>query len=226
MNIAVILSAGSGLRFNSAAPKQFLLLNNKPIISHSVQKFQECKDIDKILIVSHPEHIKKTKDICEAFSKVSAVIEGGKRRQDSVLNGLKWIKEHEVLCKVVFIHDSARPLFSKELIGSLYNAVLKHGAVIPAIATDDTIKEKEASTVVKTLDREKLVRVQTPQVFDFDEIYKAYLGFPKDKIATDDAFIVEFFGIKVNIVEGEKNNIKVTHPVDLKIAELLIKEVV
>jgi len=225
MNIAVILSAGAGLRFNGTNPKQFLLLDGKPILYHSIKKFQEYSDVDKILIVSHPDHIIRTKEICSGFSKIAQVIIGGERRQDSVWNALDWIKKNESECSIVFIHDSARPLVNKRLLETLYKKAEKDGAAIPCISTDDTIKEILGDVIKKTLERDKLVRVQTPQVFDFKKIYEAYLGLPKDYIATDDAFVAEVFGIKVYMVEGDKNNIKITHPVDLKIAELFIKEV-
>ena len=225
MNIAVILSAGSGLRFNGVEPKQFLLLDGKPVLYHSIKKFQEYSGVDKIIIVSHPDHVKRTKQICDGFSKVVEIIQGGDRRQDSVWNALDWIKKNENGCGTVFIHDSARPLISYKLLETLYKAAEKNGAAIPCIPTDDTIKERSDDVIKRTLERNKLVRVQTPQVFDFKKIYEAYLDFPKDHMATDDAFIAEVFGIKVHIVDGDKNNIKITHPVDIKIAELLIKEV-
>ena len=100
----------------------------------------------------------------------------------------------------------------------------KHEAAIPCIATDDTIKQRSGNKVIKTLDRANLVRVQTPQAFNFAKIYEAYLSFPKDNIATDDAFVAELFGINVQIVEGDSRNIKITHPSDMMVAELLIKE--
>ena len=190
-----------------------------------IKKFQEYPNVDKILIVSHPDHTGRTKEICDSFSKVTAVIQGGERRQDSVWNALDWIKKNERDCKVVFIHDSARPLLGDKLLNALYNTVVKKGAAVPCTPTDDTIKEMSGDVVKRTLDRNTLVRVQTPQVFDFKKIFEAYVEFPKEQMATDDAFIAEVFGIKVYMVEGDKNNIKITHPVDLKIAELLIKEV-
>ncbi|MCX6111915.1 MAG: 2-C-methyl-D-erythritol 4-phosphate cytidylyltransferase [Proteobacteria bacterium] len=225
MNIAVILSAGAGLRFNDTSPKQFLLLDGKPILYHSIKKFQEYPGVDKILIVSHPDYMNKTKEICSEFSKIAGIIQGGERRQDSVWNALDWININQKKCELVFIHDSARPLLSDKLLEALYKAANRTGAAIPCISADDTIKEISGYTIKKTLKRDELVRVQTPQVFDFRKIYKAYLSFPKDQIATDDAFVAEVSGIKVYVVEGDKNNIKITHPVDLKIAELFIKEV-
>jgi len=225
MNIAVILSAGTGLRFKGTEPKQFLLLDGKPILYHSIIKFQEYSSIDKILVVSHPDHVERTTSFCNGFSKLAAIIHGGERRQDSVWNALDWIKKNQSDCNIIFIHDSARPLVSHKLLEALYKTAEKKGAAIPCIPTDDTIKERSGEIIKRTLERDKLLRVQTPQVFDFRTIYEAYLGFPKENIATDDAFIAEVFGIKVYIVEGDKNNIKITHPMDIKIAELLIKEV-
>jgi 2-C-methyl-D-erythritol 4-phosphate cytidylyltransferase len=226
MNIAVILSAGSGVRFNSTVPKQFLLLNGKPVINYSLKRFQENNSIDRILVVSSPDNMDRTKELCSGFSKVTEVIAGGKRRQDSVWNGLEWINKNAKGCKLVLIHDSARPLFSSGLIDKLITSASKNGAAIPVIPTDDTIKEKHGDAIKRTLERDNLVRVQTPQVFDLGKIHTAYSKFPKEQTATDDAFVAEFFGIKVYTVAGEVSNIKITNPVDLKIAELLIKEVV
>jgi 2-C-methyl-D-erythritol 4-phosphate cytidylyltransferase len=226
MNIAVILSAGSGVRFNSTVPKQFLLLNGKPVIHYSLERFQKSDSVDSILVVSSPDNMDKTKELCSGFSKVMDVIAGGKRRQDSVWNGLEWINKNAKGCRLVLIHDAARPLFSSALMNELIAAAGEHGAAIPVIPTNDTIKEKEVDVIKRTLERDSLVRVQTPQVFDLGKIHAAYSKFPKEQTATDDAFVAEFFGIKVYTVAGEAGNIKITDPVDLKIAELLLKEVV
>lgn len=224
MNIAVILSAGAGLRFKSSCPKQFLILDDKAILLHSLCKFEEYQKIEKIIVVSNPEYLDETKKLCNGFSKVASVINGGERRQDSVWNALAWIKKNINSCSTVLIHDSARPLFNKTLLDRLFETIKNNDAVIPCIAIDDTIKQKDGNRVVRTLDRASLVRVQTPQAFSFNKIYEAYLSFPKDNIATDDAFIAESTGINVHIVDGDSKNIKITHPSDMIIAELLIKE--
>lgn len=222
MNIAVILSAGSGKRFGAEIPKQLLQLNKVQIINYSLQKFQDTDFIDAIVLVSHQDYLEGSKKLSSSFSKIIAVVPGGKRRQDSVFNALSWIKDHGD-CKKVFIHDAARPLFTSELLRSLYIASKDNKAVIPTIALEDTIKLIKEDLVDSTLERKNLVRVQTPQVFDFDKLYTSYTKFPGDLIATDDAFVMEYFDEKVKIISGEKNNIKITYPNDIKFAEFILK---
>lgn len=221
MNIAVILSAGSGSRFKTDMPKQFINLDGAPVITKSLEKFEKAKFIDAIIVVSHPDHVERVEDLAKSYKKVIAVIEGGVRRQDSVFNALKWIRIHSK-CSRVWIHDSARPLFSETLLERLYTKSLTEDAVIPVIPSDDTLKKVEASCVTTTIDRTNVCRVQTPQVFNFQTLYKVYSKFSDIIDATDDAFLMEHFGVKISTVEGEVGNIKLTYPVDIKIAELLI----
>lgn len=221
MNIAVILSAGSGVRFKSDVPKQFLFLNGSLVISQSLEKFESSKLIDAIVVVTHPDHIEKVKTLTSAYKKVIAIVDGGARRQDSVFNALKWINKN-TKCSKVWIHDSARPLFSADLMTRLNAKSLIEDAVIPVIASNDTLKKVEDGVVVATLDRSNIYRVQTPQVFSFSVLYDAYSKFSDTIDATDDAFLMERLGIKIQTVEGEVSNIKLTYPVDIQIAELLM----
>jgi len=221
MNIAVILSAGSGSRFKSDVPKQFLDLNGKPVISQSLEKFERSKFIDAIVVAVNPEHAERTKVLTSAYKKVIAVVNGGIRRQDSVFNALKWI-EKNTKCSKVWIHDAARPLFSTDLMERLNERSLKEGAVIPVIPSNDTLKKIDDGVVIATLDRSNVYRVQTPQVFDFKVLYEAYSKFSDTIEATDDAFLIERLGVKIFTVEGEANNIKLTYPMDIKLAELLM----
>jgi len=221
MNIAVILSAGSGRRFKSDVPKQFFDLNGLPIISQSLEKFEISDFIDGIVVVTHPEYIKKVTKLTAKYKKVVAVVEGGVRRQDSVFNALKWINKN-AKCSKVWVHDSARPLFSLELMKKLNEKSLTSDAVIPAVSSNDTLKKIDCGVVVATLDRSTIYRIQTPQVFSFNVLYDAYSKFSDTIDATDDAFLMERLGIKIFTVEGEANNIKLTYPLDIKIAELLI----
>jgi len=222
MNIAVILSAGSGKRFESDIPKQFLKLKGVQIINYSLKKFQESPLIDAIVVVSGKESLDRTKEISKTFSKVISVVSGGERRQDSVFNALSLINKQGG-CDKVIIHDSARPLFTAALLGALINGSKGEKALIPVIPLEDTVKKVKGSLVDKTLDRKDLVRVQTPQVFDFRALFDAYLKFPKDSLATDDAFIMEYFGNEVRLISGEKSNIKITYPDDIKLAEYMLE---
>ena len=221
MNIAVILSAGSGKRFKNDIPKQFLDLNGFPIILRSIDKLEKAKFIDGIVVVSHPDYIEKIKKLVAPYTKIIAVVEGGIRRQDSVFNALKWIKKNSK-CSKVWVHDSARPLFSQDLLERLYVSSLVEEAVVPVIPSDDTLKRVDKGYVAATLDRTNIYRVQTPQVFSFELLYKAYSKFSDTVDATDDAFLMERFDVKIFIVEGEASNIKLTYPVDIRIAELLM----
>ena len=223
MNIAVILSAGKGSRFGSDLPKQYSVLNGVPVICKSIEKFEKAEFIDHIVMVCEPSYIEKIKELSKPYKKIIKVIEGGKRRQDSVFNALKSFGNNPPL--KVWIHDAARPLFSKKLLERLYKASLKYEAVIPVVPMTDTIKELNNSFVKKTLDRENLFCVQTPQVFEFKSLFNAYTKFNELFDASDDAFLMEKNGVEVNTVSGEVFNIKVTYQSDIKIAEVLEKEV-
>jgi len=225
MNVAVIMSAGSGIRFKGNVPKQFASLNNKPVINYSLEAFDSNKNISSIVVVANANHVKRTKDISSKFSKVVGVVVGGERRQDSVWNALSWIKKNVPRCKKVFIHDAVRPMINAALIDRLCYASKKSDAVIPAVSVEDTIKSVKKGAVSATIDRSTLVRVQTPQVFNFKKLYDAYKRFPKKELATDDGAIMEYFGTKVTVAEGDRNNLKITYPDDIKIAEAIINKV-
>ena len=195
-------------------------LNGSPVILKSIDKFEKAKFMDGIVVVSYPDHIEKVKKLVAPYKKVLAVVEGGARRQDSVFNALKWIKKNSK-CSKVWVHDSARPLFSEDLLERLYVSSLVEDAVIPVIPSDDTLKRVDNGYVAATLDRGSIYRVQTPQVFSFETLYNAYSRFSDTVDATDDAFLMERFDVKVCTVEGEANNIKLTYPVDIKIARIL-----
>lgn len=224
MNIAVVLSAGSGTRFDSKLPKQLVEIGNRSILSYSLEKLQNSDCVDLILVVAHPDHVKSIEEEARVFSKFKAVVIGGERRQDSVFNALKWIESNDINCKSVLIHDSARPLFSTSLLKRLSLLSKDKKAVIPVIAVDDTLKSVKGDIVDRTVDRSEVVRVQTPQVFDFKVLYDCYMKLPKDKVATDDAFVVESCGIEVSVVQGERNNIKITYLEDLEMAETMLKK--
>ncbi len=216
MNIAVILSAGSGTRFRSEDPKQFYKLHGKPILEHSLELFQNYEDIDKFLVVAREDLIARTKEISNKFEKCLCVIGGGARRQDSVFNALLWIRENVKGVNKVLVHDAARPFVEQELLNRLLKASLDNDAVIPVIKSDDTLKKVESNVVVSTIDRNEIVRVQTPQIFNFNILFDCYNKLSKDITVTDDASVLEYFSKKVFCVEGSKKNIKVTYQEDLK----------
>jgi 2-C-methyl-D-erythritol 4-phosphate cytidylyltransferase len=222
--IAIVLSAGTGKRFGSVKPKQFIMLKSRPILYYSLKTFQEFSNVSAIVLVVHKSFYNKSKLISSAFNKVVAVIEGGERRQDSVQNALYWIENNVTEgCNRVYIHDAARPIFRSDLLDRLYAASRTFPAVIPIIPVEDTIKRVSQSIVNATVNRSEIFRVQTPQVFDFSMLCKAYKTFPASKQATDDASVMEHYGQQIYTVDGERENIKITYPVDIRIAESLIE---
>ncbi len=211
---AVIVAAGSGKRMGTDIPKQFLLLNDEPIIRHTVEKFQNCKKIDEIVVVTGKEHIKTCCDILKDADKLKAVVPGGKERQDSVVKGIEALSED---CEYVLIHDGVRPFIKNDDILRVIEAVKKWNACVMAVKSKDTVKIAEEGFVKATPDRSTLWNAQTPQAFKTDLIKKAYKKAAEEKaVLTDDAMAAELLGERVRIVEGGYYNIKITTPEDLK----------
>ena len=223
MNIALILASGSGTRMvGLKAPKQFCLVNNKPLFLYSVEAFDKNLSIDAIVIVTQGNFVNKVQNICDesALFKVRLITEGGNTRQESVYKGLKAIKEFAQADDIVLIHDSARPLISQDIIDNNIVGCEKYGAVETAVKTNDTILK--AGEYNEVLDRSNLYQVQTPQTFRYSIILKAHEEALKKGIAnaTDDAQLVE----GVQIVNGESTNFKITTIQDLKLFEAMLKK--
>ncbi len=219
----VILAAGQGHRFtqNSQHPdlkKQYIKIKGKPLWAQAACAFEQSPRIDKILLVVPEEDILAVQSELPTYflSKVVSVVAGGVKRQDSVWAALQWIKMHQEPCEMIFIHDGVRPFVTQDLIERLWKEK-ESGAVIPATPVTDTLKFKEGEWVRKTLDRSQCVRVQTPQLFSYALLLRAfeYLNTHPQEV-TDDASVVEFLGEKVKIILGEEENIKITLPQDLK----------
>ena len=220
---AIVLAAGQGKRMGSAVPKQFLELDGKPLLYYSLECFEQSDLISEIILVTGKDAIPFCWRIVEkyGFRKVKYVVPGGKERYDSVYEGLKACED----CDIVFIHDGARPLVSNLVIDRTVRAANSYGAAAPAVPVKDTIKVVKGGLVEKTPERATLQAVQTPQVFDFDLLRGALKKAEEEKAAvTDDCSAVERLGMKVKIVEGDERNLKVTTPMDLKIAEMLLEE--
>jgi len=219
MNFAVILAAGKGKRFGKE--KQFVLINNKPVIYYSLQKFNQAQEIDKIIVVTLKNRIQLVNQLIKKymFSKVSDVIIGGEERQDSVQNALKILPKRGY----VAIHDAARPIFSFDLVKQGFKDIRKYKACIPVIPIQDTLKIVRKSFVELTLDRSKLYYVQTPQFFDIELLKKAcHKAYQDNYYATDDANLIERMGEKVHIIPGSKKNIKITDKNDLQLIKSLL----
>ncbi len=221
---AVILAGGKGKRMNSTISKQFIELKGKPIIYYTIKKFNDNKQIDNIVVVLSAGEIEYFKEnVLKKYDiRVDKIIAGGVERQDSVYNGLKSLENSET--DVVLIHDGARPFISDRIINEGIKYAKIYGASAPGVMPKDTIKIKDESNFsINTPNRETLVAIQTPQVFNFNEILECHKKVKLDKlIVTDDTMVIENFGKKVYLYDGEYTNIKVTTPEDLILAEKLI----
>ena len=217
----VIVAAGNATRMGGI-DKTMALVNGEPVIARTVRAFQNCDAIKEIVVVTRGDLIIPVSDLCHPFSKVTAVVVGGENRVASVQNGLNALSSKVHL---VAVHDGARPLVSFEVIDRTVRAAHTYGAAAPGVPVKDTIKVVAGGVVTSTPDRKTLQAVQTPQVFDFDLLRGALKkAVEKGWEITDDCSAVEMLGMRVRMVEGDEKNIKITTPMDLKIAEMLLEE--
>lgn len=211
---AIIVAAGEGRRFGS--PKQFALLGGRSVLEWSLAAFQDNPRVGEIVLVL-PDEVLGAR-YAAAFAKVRGVVRGGARRQDSVLAGLSRLDRSRT--DIVLVHDGARPLVPAALIRRIVREAAAHGAAVPALPLEDTVKEGADGRVVRTVDRSSLYRIQTPQGFAFEILEEAFRRAGEDGFTgTDDASLVERLGKPVVIVEGDPRNIKITTLLDLKWAE-------
>lgn len=218
---AVIVAAGSASRMGGI-DKVMAALGGEPMIARTVRAFQQCGAIADIVIVTRPDLIRPISALCAQMDKVRMVVAGGQSRQESVALGLNALPKGVELAAV---HDGARPLITDAVIDRTVRAANSYGAAAPAVPVKDTIKVVRGGLVTDTPDRASLQAVQTPQVFDFDLLRGALKKAAEDAAAvTDDCSAVERLGMAVKIVEGDERNLKVTTPMDLKIAEMLLEE--
>jgi 2-C-methyl-D-erythritol 4-phosphate cytidylyltransferase len=223
--VAIIVAGGVGKRIGEGnLPKQFLTLGDKPVLVHTIEKFERCELIDEIILVVPEDYLGHcSQAIVDRyyFNKIKKVVAGGEERRNSVYKGLKACANNTL---IVAIHDGVRPLISPEKISESIKLCLQKKAVILAVPVKDTIKRVENGSVITTLDREKLWLVQTPQVFEYRLIADAYEKASKDDfVGTDDSVLVERLGHEVTVLEGEYENIKITTAEDLIIAEKLLE---
>lgn len=218
---AVIVAAGTASRMGGI-DKVMAILKGEPMIVHTVRTFQNCDAIREIVIVTREDLLRPIMTLCRQFDKVRAVVAGGDSRPESVSNGLNALSER---VKLAAIQDGARPLITWQVIDRVVRAANTYGAAAPAVPVKDTIKVVKGGVVAATPDRSKLQAVQTPQVFDLDLLRSALKKAQEDGAEiTDDCSAVERLGMSVKIVEGDERNMKVTTPIDLKIAEALMEE--
>ena len=215
---AIIVAGGTGTRMQGNVLKQFMVLNGKLIIQYSIEAFYAFDPSILIIIVIHPDFTVQWQQLCLKY-KIAIphiVAEGGKTRFDSVNNGLKVIDEDGF----VAVHDAARPLIKTEFIEYLFTEAETHGSAIPGLTLTDTIRLIDGDTS-RHLDRTFLRAIQTPQVFKVSELKRAYEQ-PFQQIFTDDASVLEAAGFPLHLTDGRPENIKITNPPDIALAEALL----
>ena len=218
---AVIVAAGTASRMGGI-DKVMAELDGEPMILRTVRTFENCDAIKEIVVVTREDLILPIMRLCAGFDKVQAVVCGGKSRQESVQLGLNALSNK---VKLVAVQDGARPLITHAVIDRTVRAAHTYGAAAPAIPVKDTIKIVKGGIAKETPDRTTLQAVQTPQVFDFDLLRGALKKAYQDGAAvTDDCSAVERLGMSIKTVEGDERNIKITTPMDLKIAKLILEE--
>jgi 2-C-methyl-D-erythritol 4-phosphate cytidylyltransferase len=219
---AIIVAGGTGTRMGNNTPKQFLLLNEKPVLYYTLKVFLEAYTDLQIILVLPEEYTDLGREIIDAYFDYSRIqiTSGGETRFHSVKNGLGLADKESI----IFVHDAVRCLVTADLIHRCYENALKTGSAVPALRSKDSVRllnEEENDNEV--LDRSKVVFIQTPQTFHSRILIPAFEIDYKERF-TDEATVVEAFGLKISLVEGEENNLKITRPVDLFIAEKLLTE--
>lgn len=222
----IIAAAGMGNRMQSNVNKQFIYINNKPVLAHTIEKFEKCRYVDEIIVVSKESEINYCKrQIVKRykFNKVTKIVRGGKERQDSVYNGILALDRRT---DIVISHDGARPFVSNKNIVDSIEGVAEYGACVIGTPVKDTIKIiGEDKNVDSTPKREMIWAAQTPQSFTKEIIMKAYREAIDDNfVGTDDSMLVERLGIYVKMIRGSYENIKITTPEDIIIAEAILKD--
>lgn len=221
MATAIIVAAGESRRMGALGDKQFVPLADRPLVAHAVHAFEHCRLVDEVILVCQPTRVEEASRLfAEAgLRKLSRVVAGGARRQESVARGLAHIGGG-----IVAVHDGARPLVTPELIAAAIEALPGWDGVVAAMRATDTVKEADADGAVRaTLDRDSVWLAQTPQVFDAAVLKEALTVAERDGVtATDDAALVERLGWRVRVIEGTADNIKITTPTDLERAEMLL----
>jgi len=221
--VAIVPAAGIGRRFDGTIRKTFVSLNGIPLLIHTLKRLQDAAVITEIIPVLKEADIQAGSELFKRYkiTKVKCIAPGGKERQDSVFNGLHFIKDNRA---VVLIHDGARPFLEPKTVRSALRALSGCDGVVIGVLPKDTIKEIEGELIRKTLNRDTLIAAQTPQIFFYQPLLEAYEKAMKESFyATDDAALVEWNGGRIKVVKGEYTNIKITTPEDLVIAEAFLK---
>lgn len=223
MDYIIIVAGGKGTRMGTDVPKQFLPIGGKPVLMHTIERFHNYDPTLGIIVVLPKDQQATWQSLCEkhGFTVPHSVADGGATRFESSKNGLSLIPDSED--GVVGFHDGVRPFVSNEVIDNCYETAREEYSAVPVVPVTDTLRHVDSRTTrTFTVDRSLFRAVQTPQVFDIGLAKQAF-NQPDRKTFTDDASVVESLGVSINTVEGNKENIKITTPFDLKLAEVLIE---
>ena len=221
---AIIPAAGRGKRIGASVPKQFLEIQGKPLLHHTLTVFASCKLIDYVVLVMPQADVDEMgEDWLNKYDIVREVVVGGEQRQDSVYNGFNSLEEG---IDIVVVHDGVRPFTTPQMITATVEAAQQHGAAITAIPVSDTVKQAADGFVKQTVSRDGLWRVQTPQAFQCRLLQQAFKKAKKDSYyGTDEGSLIEYLGERVRIVPGSELNIKITRKEDLVLGESLLSRI-
>jgi 2-C-methyl-D-erythritol 4-phosphate cytidylyltransferase len=224
MNAAIIVAAGKSERMGPQVDKAFLSLGTKPVLAYCLMAFEQCPDIDGVILVVRKDRLEGARAMVQMFgcSKVRRVLPGGSSRQASVMNGMEALWDEVT---TVAVHDGARPCIKPEVISATVKSAKRYGSGVSAVKATDTVKLVEQGLkVVRTLDRAKIWTVQTPQTFEVGLLRKAFDAVRRKRVTvTDEASAVELVSKEVRLVPGDPANIKITTPDDLRLAAALLK---
>lgn len=223
MNTAIIVAAGSGQRFNSEIPKQFIEISGKQIVVHSIERFASCDLIDSIIVIVPEDEVEQFSEqqAVQSITKVTAIVAGASTRSASVFAGFSAV---DPATEIVAVHDGARPLVTSEEITRTIERARETGAACLTAPVVDTIKEVAEGWIMGTVDRRRLRRAMTPQAFRYALLMEAFAGRELSDDITDECYLVEQLGHKIASVPGGSRNIKITHAEDLTLAELFLAE--
>ncbi len=218
---AIIVAGGSGSRMHSAIPKQFLLLNGLPVLMHTINAFHHSQTQPQIIVVLPADSHEYWDELCKThgFDITHQLISGGETRFHSVKKGLSLIDDEDA---VVAIHDAVRPLIGKEIIDESFDCAEQYGNAIVAVKSRDSVRQIKDNRST-SLTRDEIYLIQTPQTFQIEQLRQAYQQSYSPNF-TDDASVVEQTGVNINLIGGSHQNIKITFPEDIAIAEFLLKQ--
>jgi 2-C-methyl-D-erythritol 4-phosphate cytidylyltransferase len=225
LNIAIIAAAGVGSRMQMDRAKQMIEIGGAPLLIHTLRRFEQCDAVDQVILVLQPSLTTELLALIPRYGlkKIERVVAGGAERQDSVYRGLQVVKADTA--EIIVIHDAVRPFVTPGQIRAVIERAKATGAALTAAPATDTIKQVQHGRVQRTLDRRRIYHAQTPQAFHYSIIRQAYdRAYQEGFRATDDSQLVERMGHRVSIVEGSPLNIKITRPMDLRLAEIIHSE--